>query len=421
MNLKHVFLLVLGFFLFWGCSQDPDVDVTPIPSDPEIPAVISKSVFSGYAQKGPFIIGSSVMILELDNEFNQTGRSYSTTIISNTGSFEQKNIELVSQYVELKVDGYYFNEVTGNTSNGQITLYALADIEDVSSANVNVLTHLERPRVNYLVNDGMEFSEAKRQAQQEVLALFGFEPSETYSEALHLLKDAKLLAISSILQSFQSMGDMMELMAYIGEDIKTDGKLDNIDLGTQLIDGAHSISRSLPAIRENLKEKYSELEGEFEIPDFEKYVVAFLESELYPMSIAIKYPETGDYGINILSEKVSTITIDVDNIQNVYFSMHADVPDGFSLKVVLKGGYWAFEYAPKPIINWTINTYNEVEKSQVLTVNESGSYSDVAFKPNSGIFVEETNEYYIIIEYYENGSETPTKVKNLYLEYITNE
>ncbi|MCL2073230.1 MAG: hypothetical protein FWH18_04880 [Marinilabiliaceae bacterium] len=414
MDFKHVFLFVLGFFLFFGCSQDPEIDVTPTPNNPEIPVVISKSVVSGYVQKGPFIIGSSVMILELDAELNQTGRTYSTNIINNKGSFEQKNIELVSQYVELKADGYYFNEVTGNTSNGQITLYALADIEDVSSANVNVLTHLERPRVNYLVNDGMGFSEAKRQAQQEVLALFGFEPSETNSEALHLLNDAKLLAISSILQSFQSPGDMMELMASISEDIKTDGKLDNIDLGTQLIDGAYSISRSLSSIRENLIEKYSEQDEEVEIPDFEKYVISFWESELYPRSVFIKYPNEGLYGPNILADDVKFW--DWNHIIDGHYchSLRAEVPDGFSLKIVIRGGRWAFVISPLPVHNWSWNMYNDNEQWQEFTVTESGSFSDLAFLWYNGTLDEETGYYYIIIEYYENGAQTPTKTKKMY-------
>ena len=414
MKPKNLLLVFLGFIMLFACNQEPYEEVK-IPKDPDSP-IITKSVISGYAQKGPFINGSAVMIFELDKALNQTGRVYSTNITNNIGTFEKKNVELVSNYVELKAEGYYFNEVTGQTSGGQIRLYALADVSEGNTANVNVLTHLKRPRVNYLVSEGKDFTDAKQQAQSEVLELFGFEPTESSSEALSLLNDAKLLAISAILQSWQSTGDMMELMAKISEDIKEDGKLDNIDLGTQLMDGAYSIARSLSSVRDNLKSKYSELDDEVEIPDFEKYVESFLESGLYPMSIFIKYPATGIYGVNILSDDITSVAANYWDI-NLNHSMRAEVPDGFSLKIVLRGGYWAFVTAPLPVINWNISMYNEVEKSQVLTVNESGTFSDLAFKLASGFYDEETREYYIIIEYYENGSQTPTKTKKLYLDY----
>ena len=170
MKTKIFTSLAAGIFLaFASCNH----------ADDPIEAPLTKETFSGYVQKGTFISGSSVAISELDEELNQTGRSYFTTVINNSGSFEQKQVELISNYVQLKADGYYFNEVSGQSSSGQITLYALADISDVSSANVNVLTHLERSRVEYLVQQqGLSLSAAKAQAQQEALAVFSLELPE---------------------------------------------------------------------------------------------------------------------------------------------------------------------------------------------------------------------------------------------------
>lgn len=115
--------------------------------DPEVEnKLIRKEKLTGYAQKGPFITGASVSVSELDSALSQTGRIYSTNTEGSSGSFELKNIELVSPYVLLKADEYYFNEITGSISQSPLTLYALSDIRDVSSVNVNVLTHLERGR-----------------------------------------------------------------------------------------------------------------------------------------------------------------------------------------------------------------------------------------------------------------------------------
>ena len=395
MKTQHFFcyLAVLAV-CFTACKKNDD----------EQSVRVKKEVFSGYAQKGPFVNGSSVTISELKENLDQTGKTYFTTISGNSGSFEQKNIELISSYVELKADGYYFNEISGQTSAGTIMLYALVDIEDVNSANVNVLTHLEKPRVEYLVQQqGMRFPAAKQQAQREVLAIFGFESVGTTSETLDLTADAKLLAISSILQGYLSAGDMMELMADINADIKQDGKLDNMVLGTKLINNAFSINSSLSTIRKNLTNKYIELGNDVTIPDFESYIEAFINSELYPQTISVTYPATGSFGVNILSDDVTFLTIDND------YSMKAEVPEGLSLTIVLKSEaaspYYPWGIELSSPFNWAITTYDFDTQSQQFTVKEGGKISDLRLVIG--------HAPYIIVEYYENGATAPTKIKTL--------
>jgi hypothetical protein len=274
MKVNHLFYLAGVFCFFASCENDSGEDEN----------FVRKEIFSGYVQKGPFISGSSVSVFELDINLDQTGRNYSTTIIDNSGNFEQKNIELVSNYVQLKADGYYFNEITGKSSTGQISLYALTDIVASNAANVNVLTHLERSRVEYLMKEGKRsFTEAKKQAKKEVLNIFSMDiPDETTSESLSLTSDAILPAISSIIQGRLSTADMVELMANISADIQNDGKLDNMDLGSRLIDNA--LNLSLPDIRKNLETKYSEIGTGIKIPDFESYVRLFIENTSYKPS-----------------------------------------------------------------------------------------------------------------------------------------
>ena len=381
-------LVVIVVVLFTACKKD-DVQV-------------KKEIFGGYAQKGPFVSGSSIIISELDASLNQTGKTYSTIISDNLGSFEQKNIELVSNYVELKADGYYFNEVSGKTSTGQMTLYALVDVANVNSANVNVLTHLEKPRVEYLVKQGKSFSAAKQQAQTEVLALFGFSPSTTSSEGLNLTNDAVLLAISSILQGNLSTGDMVELMANISADIKTSGKLNNIALGSKLTNNAKAIS--LSEIRNNLAAKYAELGLNVSIPNFETYIQSFIDSNFYQQTSFITYPATGKYGANILSDEVTSV-----NRYEASYSMKADVPEGMRLTIVLKDGSWFYTAIPAPL-NWQVSEYDDNNLRQEFVVIESGKPCDLEFSPDT-----KSDESYITIEYYENGATTPTKTKKLYV------
>jgi len=391
MKTKHLFYLALSVLLFVACEKAVDER-----KGNELK--IQKELFGGYAQKGPFVSGSSVTISELKPNLDQSGRTYFTTITDNLGSFEKKNIELISNYVELKVDGYYFNEIWGNTSAGQMTLYALVDVKDVNSANVNVLTHLEKPRVEYLVTQkGMSFAEAKQQAQREVLAIFGFEPSGVSSDALNLIDNAALLAISCILQGYLSTGDMMELMAKIGADIKTDGKLDNATLCSQLVNNANSFS--LPVVRANLEQKYSELGVSVTIPNFEDHVQQFIEKNLYQQTELITYPERGEYGKNILC--LTEDTLEINN--EIYYSLKAEIPQGMSLKVVLRGLY--FGNVVTPMQFWSL-LKNDV---MTLEVAENGKPNDIFINFGDQ---DDTNRHFIV-EYYENGATTPTRIKEM--------
>ena len=151
--------IVLIFLLVVACNNS------------DTPEIVKKDILKGFVQKGPFNIGTSVSLAELTNDFTPTGKNFTTQITDNNGSFEFSNIELVSPYVVLQSNGFYFNEMTGENSAAQLTLYAIADISDQSTLNVNVLTHLEKPRVEYLVSQGKPFSEAKALALADVLNL----------------------------------------------------------------------------------------------------------------------------------------------------------------------------------------------------------------------------------------------------------
>jgi hypothetical protein len=198
---------------------------------------------------------------------------------------------------------------------------------------------------------------------------------------------------------------MSELMADIISDIKTDGTLDNPSLGSQLIDNARLVSTA--AIRQNLEEKYSEPGMEnVTIPDFESYVQQFMDETAYEPKTFITYPETGRYGVNILAEEISTITAFGSTEGNAHYSMKAELPEGTSLKVVLKGGGWYIGSLPAPE-NWTVGIYDEATSSQEFTVTQSGMPNDLRIAVEAGE---------ITVEYYENGATEPTRVKQLKAE-----
>ena len=259
--LASISLLVL---LLGNCKKDE-------------PKIIKQKV-TGQVQKGPYINGTSISMSELNSSLVQTGKIFTTQISNNSGSFEINNISLTSSYVEFSANGYYFDEVKGDISIAPLNLFALSDITDISTVNVNILTHLEKLRVEYLVKQNKTLSEAKKIAQGEILAIFGFslsemDDSETLDISVNNEGNAILLAISIILQSNRSVGDLTELLAGITNDIREDGILNSESIMTNLRNSTKELV--LATIRTNLVNRYQNLGISASIPEFEKYVNDF--------------------------------------------------------------------------------------------------------------------------------------------------
>ena len=232
---------------------------------------VKKDKISGFSQKGPFMKGSTAVLYELDDKLVQTGRSFRDIIADDRGSFDIKiNVELVSPYAMLEADGYYRNEVTGKPSTGTIKLYAIADIREKSNVNVNILTHLEYYRVQKLVEDGKSLKDAKKQAQEEILAVFGISGSFENSEDMSIFGttdgDAALLAISVLLQGSLSEGQFVERLTDFRLGFRETGAWDSKTAKDAMADWA--TKTSLGSIRSNiLGWNLSSA-----VPDFEKFV-----------------------------------------------------------------------------------------------------------------------------------------------------
>jgi len=260
-------LVVLGFVLLtnYSCKK-------------EEPKFI-KQKLTGLVQKGPYIIGTSISMYELDQKLGQTGNIFATQMSDNSGTFEINNVRLTSNYVEFLAGGYYFNEVEGDISTAPLNLSAISDISNISSINVNILTHLEKLRVEYLVKHDKTFSEAKKIAQSEILAIFGFKStgidnSETFDISVDNESNAILLAISVILQGNRSVGDLSELLASISNDVREDGILNSENIMLALRNSTKELV--LNDIRVNLENRYMSLGIRASIPNFEKYINIFL-------------------------------------------------------------------------------------------------------------------------------------------------
>ena len=264
--------------LFSACGDDSKNAGGSV-EDQEIIAISDKTV-TGVSQKGPFVNGSSVTVQELNGEtLAQTGLGFEGKIKNDMGEFSVKVNKLESQYALLKANGFYRNEVTGEKSKSQVTLYALTDLSKRDEVNVNLLTHLAYERSLYLATeeDDVSVAEAKKQAETEVLKSFEIEGEFGDAEDLNIFgesdQSAALLAVSVLMQGNLSEGDFSERLANYAADIESDGVWNDTKTATQIADWAitQSMSGGLALIRNNIA-GWNLSTG---VPAFEKYVDNF--------------------------------------------------------------------------------------------------------------------------------------------------
>lgn len=266
MSPKSFLLALLMILVVSGCNKEEEQKIV-------------KSMVTGQVQKGPFVNGTSITMSELNTSLSQTGNVFTTQITNNKGSFQIDNISLTSSYVEFSASGYYYDEVKGEISSSPLNLLALSDIRDISTVNVNLLTHLEKQRVEYLMKQNKTFPEAKKAAQGEILGIFGISlngitNSETLDITVNSEANAILLGISLVLQGNRSVGDMTELLANISNDLKSDGIINDASIISVLRNSAKTLN--LVSIKSNLEKRFQELGITSTIPGFEKYANDFL-------------------------------------------------------------------------------------------------------------------------------------------------
>jgi hypothetical protein len=394
-NLKSFQIILLILFTI-SCEKDDKI-------------ILSLDKVDGYVQKGPYLNGTAITISELSNDMKPTGRNFSSQIMDNSGTFEIEDLELSSVFVELKADGFYFNEIINESSNAQLTLYTLSDLSDRSSLNVNVLSTLEKSRVDYLTSNGISFKDAKNQAQSEILKIFEIQksnmPESEYLDISHIGDDnAILLAISVILQGYLTVAELSELLANIETDIREDGLLNSNTLGETLINNANVLK--LNEIRNNLENRYEFLGSDVTIPDFEKYVEQFMDSTDYIATNYITYPTIYDSKINILID--STFVVEPWAI----YSLAAYLPIGTSIKILCKPseGYdWgAAGFFTSNAVGFTIA--NNYPNNLTLTATGNNQTVNIPVMFGESAPVTPTSIDFFI---YENSSTDLTRIKTV--------
>lgn len=290
--MKNTTLFLLFIVLLIGCKKNGSETIYDL---------------QGHAQKGPFETGANVTIIELDENLSPTGRTFFSTIDNNAGHFSFPNVSLASRYIQLKVEGKVFDEITNAVQQmwGNTTLYSIVDVTNQSTINVNIITHLEHQRIFELVNNGASFSEARNQAQHELLAVFNLENyaldnPENLDITSSDVDDGILYAISVIVQAnFASAMTFQEFITNLTTDFKNDGIINSTVLQKSLCSSAAAVN--IPEINYNLWVKYNNMGLSFMPYNIQPLINEFVNTSSYPNLIDSVFPEVVNGRINILA------------------------------------------------------------------------------------------------------------------------
>lgn len=295
MNLRYFVAILLPLFLI-SCSSDEGA---------ENPEEIVTFDLSGKAQKGPYLVGAEVTLSELEDDLSPTGRVFFARTTDNLGTFRFPELELASNLVEVRVEGNYFDEATGESTDESTTLTALADISDNEVINVNLLSQLEDTRVRLQMLDGVSFSEAKANSFSDLSAAFGFNAnSELVTDDLDLTVNQEgsdlLFAVSTIVSGVRSLDENISWLQFLADfqaDFGDDGMINNERVTSLLYWSAFNVNRRATIIRQDIAAAFDD----FVIPDFEPVVDQYLEQVPDEGTYEQIFPELVDGQLNLLN------------------------------------------------------------------------------------------------------------------------
>lgn len=344
-NLVPVLFVVAAACGEEPASSPPDAGFEPAPDAAEYE-------LAGVVQKGPFINGSIVTVVELDTAMVPTGRTFQATIEDDTGAFAIPGVALAAPFVRLIADGFYFDEVRGALSAAPIVLTGLADVTDTATVNVNLLSHLARPRTEALIAGGASFADAKTQAEQEVLAVFEHDAPLPAAETLDIAGagegDAVLLAMSVLLQGWRTPAELTQLLSAFNTDLRGDGTLDDAGTGGALVNAAVLVD--LAQVRANIVARYDSLGAPVDPGDFEGHIQAFLDGTDFEQTSFIEYPADG---WNVLDPAMTATTAGGK-------ALTAVLPRGTRVRVVISqaSGNAIWSYPQGVTGAWTVGGFS---------------------------------------------------------------
>lgn len=267
---NYITILCLGILAFTSCEEEPIVE-------PDGPGSNKYAHIEGYVQKGQLVKGSQVTAFVLDQELKATGKSYPANILDDLGAFAV-DIKVEEPFLELRAEGYYFNEVTGEVSESPIYLEAMGN-QQSTNLNINLFTTITKPRIKKLLAEDKGWATSTLTAQEELLTALGIDDTTEDFTDIDITgtdkSDALLLAFACIIQQNRSISEIVTLIQNAASEFEDEGKLTEKTVNAILanrsdvdpFDVAHNIAeyysdksitgKSLPAFYKYLDEKYN--------------------------------------------------------------------------------------------------------------------------------------------------------------------
>ena len=287
---------------------------------------------TGKIEKGPFSKGSIISFYELDSNLSQTGKSYSTTINDNEGNYELKVGSTNGNMVRVQTDGFYYNEILNGLSTSRIVMTGISKLDSTEKININVLTHLERRRVEYLMGTtGLSYDVAKKQSVSELLKTFNItDPTITRSEKVSLFSDTKdiLLNLSLLFLGYRTDAQLSELLTDFSNDFYKDGTIETVDIKKRIYN--HSYFIDSVAVKSNIKTKFNISTKSFSIlKDYLTNNSSSKDESYMPITYPDRFNGKKNALVRIPSETISKDT------QFCFYYQKNDIPT-FDYKVIVK-------------------------------------------------------------------------------------
>lgn len=266
--MKKYILTILSIFALVSCDGNLNPDNGEDSNNQSNP-IIGK--VSGVAQKGQLAKGSQVTAFALDENLIATGESFPANISDDLGSFSVRG-KTTAPYLELRAEGYYFNEVSGSITDAPIYLEAVVPSSE-TDANLNLFTTLTKGRIKTIIASGKNYDDAKKQAQEELAKALGLSINGIDFEDLDITKNsdsnALLLYVACMIQNDRAISGITTAIQSVATEFEKAGTLSTANVEKLL---QPSSQLDVPKIISNLQAFYTaNNNATAQIPPFWKY------------------------------------------------------------------------------------------------------------------------------------------------------
>ena len=267
---------------------------------------LPEGTIGGQFQMYPFAKIHKVFLRKLDNQTllqADPDSVYSIPSYDDEKEYRFSSIPQDIRYAEIQILGQYIKDWNVLKNGDWYEWHVLVDLSAVDPADiadVNLLSHFGYERTRYLVNSGMDYLQAKKQAETEVLKAFYMDGGLAKSEEVDLFGDtddnARLMALYVLVLKSEDFFSYQS----IGTDLEKDGVWNSEHAKASLADWALGVNLSgqLQTMRTNM-EKWKL----GTVPAFEKYIKNYWHKVLGVGEcskngevVSVKNPESQMYG-----------------------------------------------------------------------------------------------------------------------------